>query len=342
MQGQDARLGCGVSAARGLHDRREERVIETVGLLGLGLLGRGIAACLVGHGYRVIAFTRRASTHAEARQYIDRAIDDLVAHAGFPAALRESWPRRFEAVDTLAPFAHCDFVIESIVEDLAAKEAIFDEIEARVGEAVPIASNTSAIPIGHLQGNRKKPARFLGMHWAEPAHATRFLELIRGPVTSDEAFAAAAALGRAVGKEPCLVQKDVPAFIVNRIGYAMYREALHILELGVADAETIDRSCRNALGLWATMCGPLRWIDLTGGPAAYAEAIRNVLPTLSNDTELPDTLAKLAASDARGMANGRGFYQYDAEESAAWEALFREHAWNVRALMDKYFPLDEP
>ena len=74
-------------------------------------------------------------------------------------------------------------------------------------------------------------------------------------------------LAAAVGKEPCVVAKDVPAFIVNRIGYAMYREALNVLEMGVADAETIDRSVRNALGLWATMCGPFRWMDLSGGPA---------------------------------------------------------------------------
>jgi len=121
----------------------------------------------------------------------------------------------------------------------------------------------------------------------------------------------------------------------------MIREALNVLEMGVADAETIDRACRNALGLWATMCGPLRWMDLSGGPALYAGAIRGVLPTLSNATELPRPLADLADSDARGIANGRGFYQYTEEEAARWEALFREHAWTVRELLNKYFPLEE-
>lgn len=178
------------------------------------------------------------------------------------------------------------------------------------------------------------------MHWAEPAHATRFMELIRGEHTSDTAFQAAAQLAKAIGKEPCLVQKDVPAFIANRIGYAMYREALNILELGVADAETIDRSCRNALGLWATICGPLRWMDLTGGPAAYAKAIRAVLPSLSNAIELPKTLQDLVDSDARGIANGRGFYEYNEEQARQWEELFLEHAWTIRELMNRYFPLE--
>ncbi len=145
-----------------------------------------------------------------------------------------------------------------------------------------------------------------------------------------------------MGKEPSLVQKDVPAFIVNRLGYAMYREAMHLLEAGVADVETIDRSCRNALGLWATLCGPFRWMDLTGGPALYARAMGGVLATLSSATELPALLDGLAKDGACGIANGRGFYQYTEEDARRWEDLLLEHAWTVRALQNKYFPLDAP
>ena len=100
----------------------------------------------------------------------------------------------------------------------------------------------------------------------------------------------AADLARRIGKQPSLVQKDVPGFIVNRLGYAMYREAVHLLELGVADVATIDESFRNACGLWAAICGPLRWMDITGGPARYARAMEAVLPTLCNSPELPETL----------------------------------------------------
>jgi len=315
--------------------------IETVGIVGLGLLGRGIAACLLGHGFRVIAFTRRPSTFDEAHEFIARAIRDLVQRAGFPAELTDRWIDRYEPVDSLESMAGCDFVIESIVEDLDIKQQVFDRLEAVVGTHVPIASNTSSLPITRLQQDRKHPERFLGMHWAEPAHVTRFMELIRGRQTSDEAFTAAAELAKASGKEPCLVQKDVPAFIINRIGYAMYREALQILEMGVADVETIDRSCRNALGLWATMCGPFRWIDLTGGPALYGKAMQGVLPSLSQATVLPETLQQLMDSDARGIANGRGFYEYTEEEARQWDELYIQHAWTVRELMDRYFPLGQ-
>ena len=311
--------------------------IETVGVVGLGLLGRGIAACLLGHGFRVVAFTRRQATHDEARAYIERAIRDLVQQAGFAPELIDAWPERYAPVDTIQALADCTFVIESVAEDLDVKRQVFAEIESAVDRNIPIASNTSSLPITCLQQHCRQPERLLGMHWAEPAHATRFLELIRGEQTSDEAMSSAVDLARSLGKEPSLVLKDVPAFLVNRIGYAMYREALNLLELGVADVETIDRSCRNALGLWATICGPFRWIDLTGGPALYGRAMQGVLPSLSAATELPPKMQELIDSDARGIANGRGFYQYTEEEARQWEELYLQHAWTVRDLMNRYF-----
>ncbi len=316
--------------------------IQTIGLAGLGLLGRGIAACLLAHGRRVIAFTRHASTHAAARQHVDQAIAELVERGGFPAGLAAEWPGQYEPVDAIEAFAPCDFVIESVAEDLAAKQQVFDRIEAVVRPETPVASNTSAIPVHRLQEGRLHPERFLAMHWAEPAHVTRFMELVPGEKTSEAAVRAAQRLARSIGKEPCLVQKDVPGFIVNRLGYALYREALNLLEMGVADAPTIDRACRNALGLWATLCGPFRWMDLTGGPALYARAMRGVLPTLSTTPELPATMAALEAAGAQGTAGGQGFYEYAEEDARRWEALLRDHAWTVRRLLDSYFPLDDP
>jgi len=315
--------------------------VQIVGVAGLGLLGRGIAACLLAHGFRVIGFTRRPSTRADARRYISEAIRDLIDRAGFPEALADEWPDRYTPVDTCERFAPCDFVIESIVEDPVAKREIFDQIEAVIRPEVPVASNTSSLPITTLAHDRKHPERFVGMHWAEPAHATRFMELIRGERTSDAVFRAAAQLARRIGKEPSLMEKELPGFIVNRIGYAMYREALHLLASGVADVETIDRSCRNALGMWAALCGPFRWIDLTGGPALYGRAQQRVWPTLSNATEIPGVLEDLIESDARGIANGRGFYRYSEEEAKRWEELYREHVWTVRELMNKYCPPDD-
>jgi 3-hydroxybutyryl-CoA dehydrogenase len=310
---------------------------KSVGVAGLGMLGRGIAACLLSRGFRVIGYTRDANGFSAAREYIAHAVDDLVTRAGFPASLRGQWVERYRETATLADFEACDFVIESVFEDAEVKGSVFNTIEAVVGPAVSIASNTSGLPITHLQRGRKHPERFIGMHWAEPCHLTRFLEVIRGEKTDDATVDATIALARAAGKEPSLVRMDVPGFIVNRIGYAMFREALHLLESGVADAETIDRSFRNAVGLWASIAGPFRWMDLTGLPA-YAAVMSRLFRQLSNSTDVPNAMRMLVESGATGVANGRGFYKYTPEEAEQWEELLVDHVWNVRAMTGRYFP----
>jgi 3-hydroxybutyryl-CoA dehydrogenase len=302
---------------------------DTIGIAGLGFLGRGIAACLLARGFRVIAFTPDRHALPDVRRYIQNAADEMLA-ANFVAA--KTWEERFTPAESLRDFAPCRFVIESVVEDFAVKQQVFDEIEDVIGAEVPIASNTSALPISLLQSSRRRPERFLGMHWAEPAYATRFMELIRGEQTGDAAFQQAVTLAGLIGKDPAVVQKDIPGFIVNRLGYAMYREAINLLELGVADVESIDRAFSNAVGLWATLCGPFRWIDITGGPTLYANAMRGVLPTLSNAVELPETLQAMARNGDRGVLNGRGFYHYTPEDAALWEAHLHRRAWEVHNL----------
>ncbi len=311
---------------------------ERIAVVGLGLLGRGIATCFLGHGFEVVAIARTGQRHAEARVHIEQMIGELVDLAGFDQTLRQEWAGRYLPSTEFEAVRGCSFVVESVLEDAAIKHDVFDRVEAQVESTTVIASNSSAIPISQLQQGRRHPERLVGMHWAEPAHATRFLELVRGQKTSEETLQRAAQVARQLGKEPSVCQKEVPGFIVNRIGYAMYREALHLLETGVADAETIDLSIRNTLGLWATVCGPLRWMDLTGGPELYLKAMKPVLPTLSNAEEPPAVLRHLAESGARGVVNGRGFFQYTPEEARHWEELYRRHAWRVAEMQNEYFP----
>ena len=313
----------------------------TVGVVGLGLLGRGITACLLSRGLHVIGCDRSRDTQQQARGHIAKAIEELVARGGFPQQLRTSWPGAYVEAASLSEFSKCNFVIESILENLDAKEAVFSELERTVGAAVPIASNTSALPITQLQAGRQRPERFIGMHWAEPCHLTRFLEVIRGEQTNDATVDAALQLGRLAGKDPSLVQKDVAGFIVNRLGYAMFREAFWLLENGVADVETIDRSFQNALSVWANIAGPFRWMDLTGIPA-YAAVMQQLFPQLSCATEVPRQMQDLVASGAVGIANGRGFYSYTQAEAAAWTARLHENVWRVRQLQLDLFPEDSP
>ena len=308
--------------------------VQTVGIVGLGLLGRGIAACLLAHNFRVIALTRSEATQADAQRYIASAIDDLIQRGGFPASLRAEWCGRYTAASKLEDLAPSDFAIESISEDLEEKQKLFAALEGVVSAVVPIASNTSALPISRLQEGREHPERFIGTHWAEPCHLTRFLEIIRGDQTDDATTDAAMDLARRAGKDPSLVRKDVEGFIVNRIGYAMFREAFWLLENGVADVETIDRSFRNALSVWANIAGPFRWMDLSGIPA-YAAVIERLWPKLSCATEVPNALRALVDAGAKGISNGQGFYCYTPEESVRWERKLIENVWASRAAIDE-------
>lgn len=300
---------------------------ELIGIAGLGFMGRGIAACFVMNGFRVVGYSSGPDDYPVARECIRRAIRAHAKSTNRMEPLHDNWEDRYREATSIADFADCTFVIESVVEDIAVKQQVFDEIERVVSPDVPIASNTSAIPITSLQKARKTPERFLGMHWAEPAYATCFMELIRGGQTSDAALQAALALAKRVGKQPCLVQRDVPGFIANRLAYAMYREAAHLLAAGVADVETIDRSFRNSVGVWASVCGPFRWMDITGGPALYAKAMREVLPDLYNDEDLPDPLKRKEQEGALGTSNGNGFFRYGEGDAQLWEERIHEQAW---------------
>lgn len=314
---------------------------ELVAVVGLGFLGRGIAASLLMHGYRVLAFEQSIDRLNEAEASVAEAISEAIDHGASPAALAVGWRDRYRSSMSIEELAAATFVIESITEDANIKSQAFDEIERVVGPKVPIASNTSAIPISAMQQARRHPGRFLGMHWAEPAHATRFMELIRGDQTQDAAFEQATTLAIRCGKEPCVIAQDIPGFIANRLGYAVYREAMHLVSEGVADFETVDRSFRNSIGLWATLCGPFRWMDLTGGPALYGQSMQPVLPTLNSARETPQWFEEMRRNSARGIANGEGFFNYTPIEAKDWEERYRKHAWAIKQLVDEARPMKE-
>jgi 3-hydroxybutyryl-CoA dehydrogenase len=310
---------------------------RSVGLVGLGLLGRGIAACLLARGMRVVGLDHSPQAREFARREIRRAIDELVDRGGEPASIRETWEGRYHEATSYDAFAACDFVLESVIEDEATKRSVFASLEAVVGPTIPIATNTSALPINLLASGLKHPERFIGMHWCPPCHITRFMEIIRGDKTNDATASVTMQLAIAAGKDPALLNKDIEGFIVNRMHYAIYREAIFLLENGVGDVATIDRAFQHVIVLYATIAGPFRWMDLTGLPA-YAAVMKRLFPKLANTTEVPATMKKLMADGAKGASNGHGFYDYTPEEAARWQQLLEENVWRVRETLDELFP----
>jgi 3-hydroxybutyryl-CoA dehydrogenase len=257
---------------------------------------------------------------------------------GLTSASVDGWRPLLTITEDYNALRECGIVIECTLEDLAIKQSVYRKIEAVIGAEAILTSNTSAIPISLLQTQVRHPERFFGLHWAEPSHTTRFLEIICGQQSRVSLGEYLYEVAQGWGKEPTLVRKDIRGFITNRLMYAMYREAFFLVENGYATVEDVDRACRNNAGYWMTLVGVFRWMDLTG-VAAYHTVMKDLFPTLSNSTELPALIDDIVKAGGRGVANGKGFYTYTEEEARQWEKTFTQFSYEIRRLALKY-PVD--
>src|SRR5690606_35200374 len=215
----------------------------------------------------------------------------------------------------------CNLVVECIIEDIEIKKAVFKKILAAVGKDTVLASNTSAIPISILQTFIAYPERFIGIHWAEPAFATRFLEIICGEKTAPGTAEWVFELAYQWGKEPTLLRKDIRGFITNRLMYSVYREALTLVENGQATIEDADKAFRYDAGSWMTLMGIFRRMDFMG-LENQLETFNTIFPTLSNTEKVPEIMQKMVDIQARGTHNAKGLYPYTEEESIKWDKAF--------------------
>ncbi len=314
-------------------DRRKS--FEPIGVVGLGLMGQGIAACLVAYGFHVVAFDRSRVRGRTAIKHIQESLHELAIRKIVGPSRARNWRARLDIVSTLTRFARCKYVIETVTEELSLKRRVHRQLEKALSPDAIIASNTSSFPISLLQQGLRHPERFIGMHWGEPAQIMRYLEVIPGRRTSRSALLRTRRLGERCGKEPTVLRDDIRGFLSNRMMYAMIREACHLVESGVADIETIDRSFRNDIGWWALLAGPFRWMDLTGIPA-YGHVMKGLLPKLCNDRKVPKLMREIVATGAHGIGNARGFYQYTKKSADAWRINWTEFTYDIRKLADKY------
>ena len=306
----------------------------SVGVVGLGLMGCSITACLLMAGHPVIALAPIPSDMTTAmpriREHLEKSFQEKIT--SHPA---DELLANLTITEDYKWLKDCKLVIECTLEDPAIKKGVYAKIEAEVSAETLITSNTSAIPISILQQNAKVPSRFLGLHWAEPSHTTRFLEIICGDQTDIEHGEWLYELSHSWGKEPTLVRKDIRGFITNRLMYAMYREAFYLVENGYATVEDVDRACRNNAGYWMTLVGLFRWMDLTGVPA-YHNVMKDLFPVLSNGTEVPKLIDDIVKAGGKGVANAHGFYEYTPEEAQLWKETFEEFSYEIRRLALKY------
>lgn len=309
--------------------------IGPVGLIGLGLMGQGIASCLLAYGFRVVAYNRTASRARASISHVSAAIREMVGRGLRTPAQVRGWRERYELVDSIGQLAPCGFVVETVKEDIELKRRIYGELETAVKAGAVISSNTSSIPITLLQEGRRRPERFIGMHWGEPVQVMRYLEIIPGKVTAPRAVRLARKIGICCGKDPTVLNTDIRGFLSNRMMYAMMREACFLVEQGIASLEDVDRSFRNDIGWWATIAGPFRWMDLTGIPA-YAAVMEGLFPELCNTTEVPQLMKDMVGRGAEGISNRKGFHKYGKSSAAKWAEAWVDFTYDLRKLVEKY------
>ncbi|MBL8544666.1 MAG: 3-hydroxybutyryl-CoA dehydrogenase [Hyphomonadaceae bacterium] len=280
--------------------------IKTVGVVGAGQMGNGIAHVSALAGYDVLLSDADASRIDAALEIITKNMTrqvhrELISQADMDAALK-----RIKAAPKLSSFGPCDLVIESIVEQHDAKKAVFAELRAVLKPDAILASNTSSISITRLAATTDRPEKFIGVHFMNPAPVMKLVELIRGLATSQETYDTSLRFVESLGKTIANAE-DFPAFIVNRVLVPMINEAIYTLYEGVGSVEAIDKAMR--LGANHPM-GPLELADFIGLDTCLS--IMQVLyEGLADSKYRPcPLLVKYVEAGWLGRKTQRGFYDY--------------------------------
>lgn len=281
-------------------------MIKTVGVLGAGQMGNGIAHVFAQHGHQVVLYDIAAAQLDKALKTIEQNLErqakkGAIAHGFIAATLG-----RITATQDLADLAQVDFAVEAVTEYEPLKLEIFRKLDGTVKEGAILASNTSSIPITKIAAVTKRPDKVIGMHFMNPVPVMKLVEVIRGHATSDATFDATAALVAGLEKEMA-VSQDYPGFIVNRVLIPMLNEAIFALYEGIATAEDIDKGMK--LGTNQPM-GPLTLADFIGLDTVLA--IANVLYDGFKDPKYRPCplLVKMVNAGYLGRKSGRGFYVY--------------------------------
>ncbi|GAA5220002.1 hypothetical protein GCM10025777_06320 [Membranihabitans marinus] len=297
-------------------------------------MGTSIATNLLLSDYSVKAIAPIPSDFETARTQIEKQLfhSESLGLLNKPVA---EYLKEIKISYDYSELKDCFLVMECVIEDFDIKVDIYNKIEACVDEHAIIGTNTSAIPISSLQEHLKYPDRFVGIHWAEPAYATRFLEIICGEKTDLEKANFLFNTAKSWGKEPTLLRKDIRGFITNRLMYAVYREGLALEQDKKASIEDLDKCFRYDVGSWISLMGIFQRMDYIGIDH-FSKMLDKNLPNLSNCEEIPPIMAELLEVKARGIYSQKGLYEYTAEEAKHWEESFAEFNNEMYHLANKY------
>jgi 3-hydroxybutyryl-CoA dehydrogenase len=285
-------------------------------VLGAGTMGHGIAQVMALAGHRVRLYDPSPEALATAESRVAQGLALLESVGLLAAGDSQRAQRRLSYHGGLADACRgAELVLESVPEEMELKRRLYVEVEELVADEALICTNTSALAISELAAGLRRPERFVGTHFWNPAQIMPCVEVVRGRLTSEQTFEKAAGLMTAAGKEPVRVLRDVPGFLGNRLQHALQREALYLVEEGIASAEDVDRVVKYGFGLRLALMGPLERADL-GGLDVTCRVQRYLLPDLDRRTEASPLLEERVASGRLGVKTGGGFFDWPPERAA--------------------------
>jgi 3-hydroxybutyryl-CoA dehydrogenase len=279
--------------------------VKTIGVVGAGQMGSGIAEVALNSGFNVLMRDVTTEAVQKGRLRIVTDFDRRVQKGKMTEAEKKSTLQRLTTTIKLEDFGKCDFVIEAAVENISLKWEIFKKLDEVTRKESILASNTSSISITRIASVTRRPDSVIGMHFFNPAPVMKLMEIIRGLVTSDETFRVTRDLSLKMGKTP-LEANDFPGFISSRLIFSYMNEAVYTVYEGLGKAEDIDAIMK--MGANHPM-GPLELADLVGLDTCLS--VMNVLQEAFGDKYRPcPLLTKYVNAGYLGVKTGRGFYEY--------------------------------
>ncbi len=280
--------------------------IKRVGVVGSGIMGSGVAEVAAKAGFEVVLRSRAQTTADAMVAGLEKSLGKQVERGKLEDADRTAVLGRVRAVSDLGELAECDLVLESIVEDLAAKKHLFNELDRICGDGTILATNTSTLPVVEMAMETGRPDRVCGIHFFNPAPLMPLVEVVRALTSSDETLATARAFAEACGKTVVDV-RDQAGFVVNSLLFPYLNNAVRLLDAGVASRDDIDAAMKGGCNF---PMGPLELLDLVG-----LDTSLSILDALYEEFRDPNyaavpLLRRMVSAGQLGRKSGKGFYDY--------------------------------
>ncbi len=297
---------------------------KKIAVVGAGLMGTGIAQVFASNGYPVALYDIQKSALAQAKVTI-RSNLELMANNGIGeiSEIEVILTRINPSLNFEKVVSEADFVIECVPENMELKQNLFRQLDESCKREAVLATNTSVMSITKIASKATNRDRIIGTHFWNPPFLIPLVEVVRAADTAEEVMEKTIDFLATIGKHPVRVNKDVPGFVANRLQHALWREAISIVENGIATAATVDECIRYGFGLRLPILGPLENSDMVGADLTLA-IHEYILKHLENSCEPSPLLKKMVAEGKLGFKTGEGFYNWTPEKSeAAKERLIK-------------------